>query len=49
VESGESENAAEEEVMVEGDLGDDVLVYLRSGWEGGEGVACCCCVEVEEF
>jgi hypothetical protein len=49
VESGEGEDSAEEEVMVEGYLGDDVLVYLRSGQEGGKCVACCSCVEVKEF
>ena len=49
MESGEGEETTEEEVMPEGDLRDDVPVDLLSGGEGGEGVACCCCVEVEEL
>jgi hypothetical protein len=49
VQGGEGEDSAEEEVVLEGDLGDDVLVELLAGREGGECEACCCCVEVKEL
>jgi hypothetical protein len=44
-----SEDSPEEEIMVESYMWGDVLVYLLSSWESGEGNACYCSEEVKEF
>lgn len=49
MQGGEGEDAAEEEVVLEGELGDDVLVDLLAGGEGGECEAGGGREEVEEL